>query len=322
MKKGNVMFEKIIELIKKYDKIIIHRHKNPDGDAIGSQVGLKHLILENFPEKAVFCVGDPAGRYAFIKDSAPDVIEDSAYEGALAVILDLSAPELISDDRYKKAESTARIDHHIFIAPIADAEVIDTSYESCCGLITDLAIEAGWSIPDLAAEALYTGMVTDSGRFRYDSTDSDTHRRASRLMMSNIDTGYIYRSLYSDDIKSIKLRASFTLKINALSEHGVAYIYTTLDELKATGESTFTVSRGMVGTMSDLRGIDIWANFTETEDGVLAELRSSKYNINAIAVKYGGGGHLKASGATLKNRDEAMEMLEDLKALTKENNNE
>ena len=75
---------------------------------------------------------------------------------------------------------------------------------------------------------------------------------------------------------------------------------------------TFTISRGMVNTMADIKGVDIWANFTETENGVLCELRSSKYNINPIAVKYGGGGHHKASGATLKDRSEAMAMLQDL----------
>lgn len=123
------MFEKIRARIAQYDKIIIYRHKNPDGDAIGSQVGLKHLILENYPHKTVYCVGDEPRRYAFIKDSAPDVITDKEYEGALAVILDLSAPELITDDRYKLAAEAVRIDHHIFIAPIAEDEVIDTDYE-------------------------------------------------------------------------------------------------------------------------------------------------------------------------------------------------
>ena len=80
----------------------------------------------------------------------------------------------------------------------------------------------------------------------------------------------------------------------------------------------FSISCGMVGTMSDIKGIDIWVNFTETEKGVLCELRSSKYNINPIAVKYGGGGHAKASGATVKNRETAMAMLHDMELLTEE----
>ena len=75
---------------------------------------------------------------------------------------------------------------------------------------------------------------------------------------------------------------------------------------------TFSISRGMVGVMAEIRGVDIWANFTETEDGVLCEIRSSRYNINPVARKYGGGGHEKASGATLKDKDEAMRLLEDL----------
>ena len=96
----------------------------------------------------------------------------------------------------------------------------------------------------------------------------------------------------------------------------MAYIYTTLDEAKSYNTDIFTISRGMVNTMSDIKGIDIWANFTETENGVICELRSSKYNINQIATKYGGGGHAKASGATIADRETAMQMLSDLVALT------
>lgn len=69
-------------------------------------------------------------------------------------------------------------------------------------------------------------------------------------------------------------------------------------------------------TMSDIKGTDIWANFTETEEGVLCELRSAGPNINPIAVKYGGGGHQKASGCTLKDREEAMKLLDDLNSLS------
>ena len=161
-------------------------------------------------------------------------------------------------------------------------------------------------------------MVTDSGRFRYDSTSSKTHRLASYLMSVPFDVSDVYRNLYSDDLKFVKLRAKFVLKIN-LTDAPVAYIYTTRAEAVSYGVDTFTISRGMVNTMSDIKGIDIWVNFTETDDGILAELRSSKYNINKTAVKWGGGGHAKASGATLRCRDDAMNMIKDLIALTKEN---
>ena len=312
------MFTQLLEKIKEFDTIVIHRHSNPDGDALGSQIGLKNIIKENFPEKTVYVVGDMTARFSFMEDSEMDTVEDSVYENALAIVLDTSASHLISDERYKSAKATARMDHHIFCEKICETEVTDTSYESCCGLITEFAIKCGLRLNPLAAKSLYTGMVTDSGRFRYDSTTSQTFRLASRLLEEKFDTGEVYAGLYADDFEHVKLRAQFVLKIN-FTECNVAYIYTTKEELASYGVSTFTISRGMVGTMGDLRGVDIWINFTETDEGVLAELRSSKYNINPVAVKYGGGGHQKASGATLKDRAEAMMMLEDLNEIIRSN---
>ena len=311
------MFQELLNEIKSHQTIIIHRHKNPDGDALGSQIGLKCIIKENFPEKTVYVVGDSAGHYAFMDGSTMDEIADDVYADALAIVLDTSARHLISDERYMAAHRTARMDHHIFVEKICDVEVTDTSYESCCGLVTDFALQCGLRLCPCCAKALYTGMVTDSGRFRYDSTSAQTFRLASALMEQKFDLGDIYRNLYADDFTKIRLKAQFVLKIR-FTDCNVAYIYTTREELSELNVDTFTVSRGMVGTMADIKGVDIWVNFTETEQGVLCELRSSKYNINPIAVKYGGGGHAKASGACVASKEIAMQMLSDLDALTKE----
>jgi len=308
------MFQEILQTIQSFDTIILHRHGRPDGDAIGSQVGMQQILLENFPEKRVYMVGDNPGFYGFIEGSQMDEIPDSTYEGALAIILDCGSKSMVNDDRYQMAAKTIRFDHHIFCEKIADLEVVDTSFESCCGLVTEFAVQCGLKLNHLASRALFTGMITDSGRFRYDSTNSRTFRLASRLMEQNIDTNELYRTLYADDFSSKLLKAKFILKIS-FTQNNVAYIYTTREELEELNADTFTVSRGMVGTMSDTKGVDIWVNFTETEKGVLCELRSSKYNINPIAVKYGGGGHAKASGATVADKATAMAMLADLDAM-------
>ena len=313
------MYTKIAELIKQYDTVIIHRHTSPDGDALGSQIGLKRLIEHNFPKKKVYAVGDDAKRYSFMDGSKMDEITDELYKKALAIVLDCGAASLISDERYKTAKQTVRFDHHIFVEKIADYEVVDTSFESCCGLLADFALSAGFQFSAAAAKALYTGMVTDSGRFRYDSTNSNTFRVASELMKTKFDTADIYSNLYADELDSVQLRAKFILKIQK-TPYNVAYIYTTKEELKTYNADTFTISRGMVNTMADIKGVDIWVNFTETEeDKVLVEIRSSKYTVQPIAVKYGGGGHAKACGATVKNKEEAMSLLEDLIEVSKGN---
>ena len=308
------MFEQLLAAVREYSTIIIHRHTSPDGDAMGSQIGMREIIKDNFPEKAVYAVGDPAKRYAFMDGSTMDEIPDSAYENALAIVLDCGGSGLISDTRYALAAKTARIDHHVYSEKITEIEVVDTSYESCCGLVTEFAIESGLRLSPASAKALYTGMVTDSGRFRFDSTTSNTFRLASELLKQPFSITDIYSQLYVDDFEQIRLRAQFILKIK-FTEKKVAYIYTTKEELATYNASTFTISRGMVSVMSDIRGVNTWVNFTETENGVLVEIRSNKHNINPIAVKYGGGGHAKASGATVQDRETAMRLLDDLSAL-------
>ena len=312
------MFENIITEIKKFDRIIIHRHTKPDGDAMGSQIGLKHLILTNFPGKTVYMVGDEAGYLSFMEDSVMDEIPDEIYNGALALILDCGAAHLVSDDRFCLAAKTARMDHHLYTGCFTDVEVIDSSFESCCGLIAQMAKTAGWKLNRIAAQSLYTGMVTDSGRFRYDSTTARTFQLAAFLMSQSINTEALYKELYADDFENKRRKSEFLLKTR-FTPNRVAYIYTTGSELEALNMSTFAVSRGMVNTMADIRGTDIWVNFTEADGGVLCELRSSGPNINPIAVKYGGGGHAKASGAKVPDRETAMAMLADLDALTGEN---
>lgn len=311
------MISKAFDAIKKYDVIVIHRHQNPDGDAMGSQLGLKRVLQTNFPDKKIYAVGDQAGRFSFMEGSVMDEISDDVYKGALAIVLDTSAKSLISDDRYTLAETTIRIDHHIFVEDIADIDIDDTSFESCCGLVTYLVREWGLTVDSCAAQALYTGIVTDSGRFYYDATSPRTLALASFLLEKGFNPADIYSNLYTDTYENVKKRAQFVLSIQFTSE-GVAYSYSDAQRVRELDMEAQSISRGFVNTMGDLKGVDAWVNFTECEQGVLCEIRSKNLDINQIAVAHGGGGHLKASGATLKDRHEAMQVLEELNALVRE----
>lgn len=309
------MFKKVIEEINKYNRIIIHRHGRPDGDALGSQIGLKEIIKENFPNKKVYVVGDMTERYSFMGEM--DIIPNSFYSDALAFVLDCSEQFLINDERYKEAEKIIKIDHHIFREEFGDIDIVDDTYESCCGLIANLALEENLVINQKAATALYTGMVTDSGRFRYDATTSKTFTIAAKLLDSNVDITEIYNNLYNEELEMVLLRAKFTSKIQ-LTDKNVAYIMTTKEELEELNVDIFSVSRSMVNTMAGIKGIDIWVNFTEDQNSnVIVEIRSSKYNINPVAVKFGGGGHAKASGATIESFEEAYKLLKCLDELVK-----
>ena len=307
------MFKEALKLIKKYDRIIIHRHSYPDGDALGSQKGLAALLKDNFPKKQIYVVGDEAKRLPFMEQKM-DEIPDEYYKGALAIILDCGAAHMICDERYKLAEKTLRFDHHIYCEKVADLDVVDNTYESACGLVTMFAKECKLKLSPTSALALYTGMVTDSGRFMFDSTTARTFELAAFLMSQPIDLNTLYYNLYAEDFDEIIEKADNMHKIK-FTENNVAYIYTAREDLPANSDAAPIVSTGLVSLMHDIKGVFIWVNFTESDDGVHCELRSNRYNINPIAVKYGGGGHKKASGCTVPDKETAMKLLEDLNAL-------
>ena len=304
------MFEKALSLISRYDRIIIHRHNNPDGDAIGSQVGLKHLILENFKGKEVYTVGDAAGRYAFMADSTADIIPDEYYRGALAIILDTSAKSLISDERYTLAETTLRIDHHIFCEKIADTEITDTSFESCCGMIAEFARECSLHLTPTAAKSIYTGMVTDSGRFRFSSVTGDTLRCAAALLDIGIDTDTLFSHLYTEEIGELKFRAHITSCVK-LTENGVAYL-TVTRAMQEKYAISFETASNCVSYISTIKNSIIWLAFIEEDSGEFrVRLRSRFAEISGLAEKYGGGGHACAAGASVKNAREKRALLAD-----------
>lgn len=310
------MYNKLIKLINDYDTIVIYRHSRPDGDALGSQFGLREVLRDNFPKKKIYAVGDMTSRYSFMGEVDEGFTLGFNY---LGIVLDCSETSLISDDSYQKARKLVKIDHHIYREKFGDLEFVDESYESCAGYLAHLITKMHLKINEKAAKSLFTGIVTDSGRFRYDSTTVNTFEIAAMLLSKGFDMQDIYNNLYVEELDNVLLRAKFTLKMQ-FTEHHVAYIYTTKEECASEKADIFTISRSIVNTMSGIKGIDVWANFTEdiNSDNVFCEIRSNKYNINPIATKFGGGGHAKASGVTLANKEEAMQLLKELDALIEE----
>ena len=301
----------LIKAIKKYDTIIIHRHSRPDGDALGSQLGLKYTILNTFPNKKVYAVGDSNPRLDFLGQM--DEIEDSIYANALVIIVDVAVDYMLSDERYKKAQEIYIIDHHTNKSNIVDDShfIVDSTRAAAAELIAEILIKNKFKLSKESAKLLYTGIVTDSGRFQYNETSSRTLRIAADLLDYSFDPQEIYNKLYVETLEKKKLTAEFTNRFK-VTEHNVAYMFNTLEDLKNLNISFNDCSRGMVNTMAGIEGINIWANFTEDENHkVVCEFRSRGFSIVDIAKKYGGGGHDQACGATIDSFKVAQNVLKD-----------
>ncbi|MDE7372859.1 MAG: hypothetical protein K2N18_02235, partial [Clostridia bacterium] len=228
-------------------------------------------------------------------------------------ILDCGAAHMVCDKRYKTAAETLRIDHHLFCEKVADVDISDSSFESACGMVAMLAKECNLKLSLTSATLLYMGMVTDSGRFAFDSVSARTFELAAFLMSQPIDLNTLHYNLYAEDFSGIIKNADNMHRIK-FTKNNVAYIYTAREELPADGDAPI-VSTGLVSLMRDIKGVFAWVNFTESFDGVHVEIRSARPNINPIAVKYGGGGHKKASGCTVPDKETAMKLLADLDEL-------
>lgn len=305
------METKIIDKIKSYDRIIIHRHSRPDLDAYGSQMGLREILKHNFKEKEIFVVGDKSP-YPF--NTQMDDINDEIYEGALAFVLDTSVDYMISDDRYKLAKEVIVIDHHLNESNInPNIFYRDSSVISCAELITRLAVNNNLEINKEAANHLISGIIGDSGRFMYIKPENGAHAflMASKIMLAEPDINKLYDFLYLEDLSRRKVKTMF--QTFELTENLVAYRINSKQLVKESGLDFQSVSRGMVNQMSGIKEVFVWASFTQDEDNkYIAELRSRGISIVDIAKKYGGGGHANACGATLNDIETVNQMLNDL----------
>lgn len=303
------MLNKIMSLINKYDKIIIHRHYNPDGDAYGSQMGLKRMLELTYPEKEIYAVGD-VNVFSYLGEV--DDIDDEVFQGALSIIVDVSIARLVSDKRYELADHVLVVDHHLNPSDIADTFISDTDSIACAQTIAELGFENNFVIDEIAATRLLTGIVTDSGRFVYPKTSAQTFYIAAKLIDKGVNLDKIYERLYTETLQFKKLKGYFINNFK-LTKNNVAYMKNNTDVKDMFGVTTFTVSRAMVNQMSGIKGVEIWANFTMTEENdILCELRSKRRSIVHIARKYGGGGHALACGCTLNTFEEVDLLLNDL----------
>ncbi len=306
------MYQILLDKIASYDTIIIHRHKEPDMDALGSQFGLKGIILNNYHSKHVYVVGDTNDNTLL---GEMDIIKDDIYHNALAIIVDVAGKTRVSDSRFILAKERIVIDHHQNMTDVDAIFVHDPTQIATCQMLVEMVIDHQLNIDSQTATALLSGLITDSGRFFYPGTSAFTFKAAALLMEKGADLQGIYESLYQENMQTKKLKAYATMAME-VTEKGVAYLKNDKSLKHQYGVSSFTISRGLVGQMGGIEGIPLWANFTEYDDGsIVCELRSKEIPVVDVAKAFGGGGHQLACGCTVSDWEATDKVLSALDAL-------
>ena len=307
----------ITEKIEQFDTIIIHGHVRPDGDCIGSQYGLMNLIKANYPNKNVYVTGTVSDYVSFV--GMPSLVDESLFEGALSICVDCATSDRLSDLRYTKSAYSIKIDHHIPVDDYGDYQYVDTTSPACAQIITELYLynKDKWILPKEAAYALYVGVLTDTGRFKFDSVNSRTFNAAGILVDNGADLGDIDNHLSVETLQTLKLKGHVLSKFK-ISENGFAYVTLTREEIESFGVSDEDAA-AQVSTISTIEGCPVWAIMLEYPGNEIRIRLSSRVPvINTLAEEYQGGGHAKASGAKLNNWDELEEFVKKADLIVKE----
>jgi len=308
----------IIDTIEQYDTIIIHRHIRPDPDAYGSQMGLKALIQDNYPNKKVFAAGNHDETLSYL--GRPDIIADEVYHGALVIVTDTANTGRIDDERYSKGDFLIKIDHHPNDDAYGDLLWVNTESSSCSEMIYELYEEGrqykNWQMTENSARFLFAGIVGDTGRFLFPSTTKRTFEIAGELIQYPFNRNEIFNGMYEMEENLLKLQG-YVYQNFSMDENGAAYIKMPKELLK---EYNVTVSEtsSLVGSLSNIKGVRAWALFVEEDNEIRVRLRSKGPVVNELAKKYHGGGHPLASGATAYSWEEVDQVIADLKQLCKE----
>ncbi len=311
----------ILGKIRAYDRIILFRHVRPDGDCVGATKGLQRILQLSYPEKEIILTHEDHSAYLEFLGPEDPAIPDEMYTDALGIVIDTGNMERISNQKFRLCKELIKIDHHIETTPYGDISWVEEERSSACEMIVVFyeTFRDELKMDSQAATYLYTGMVTDSGRFRYSSVSGDTMRCAGTLLDVGIDTERLYSRLYLEAYEYLKFKA-YIYEHMQITENGVAYLYVDRQMQQQFGLTQESAS-ATIGCLDSIRGCICWLAFIDSADdqgSIRVRLRSRFVTINALAEKYHGGGHACASGATVHSQEEMAALLADADALVKE----
>jgi phosphoesterase RecJ-like protein len=298
--------EQVAAELRSRERFILTAHEGPDGDALGSLLGMHHLLTQLGKDSVMFMAAKEFPlpiEYRFLP--LEEVFHEAPADMAdrTVIFLDCGNIDRMPVDFLTAGDNfTINVDHHHDNTLFGDVNLVDTGASSTAEIVYKLAVLLGVEITPEIASALYVGLVTDTGKFMYENTDAETHRITAELIDAGVEVDETYRRLY-EHVPIEKLRL-LSRALDGIQRHCgerlvVAYISAADYEASGAGEE---MTEGIIDHLRSVEGSKVAALIRDQGDRGRAarkvSLRSSggDLDVSAIARKHGGGGHKRAAG--------------------------
>lgn len=305
--------DSIVSEIKKAKNIVILTHENPDGDAIGSSLGM-YLALKQLETKNIDVV---IPVYPNVYNYLPG-IKDVKKEGKneaydLAIALDCGDIKRLNgfSKYFEDAKVKIVIDHHAVNTMFGDYNFVNPIASATTEILIHLFEYLGIEITKEIGICLCTGIITDTGGLRFSNVTAETFEFMARFVSEGVNVSWIFRkALDLVTVERFNLTKIGINRLELLENNKIALTYVTLEEQKITNAKEGD-HEGIVYFGRDIEGVEVSAFLRETENGIKISLRSNEYvNVSDIALLFGGGGHIRAAGCTMGGTiDQAKEKL-------------
>ncbi len=298
------------EVLRPGQRVCLTTHVNPDGDGLGSEAGLAHLLRARGVDAIITNPTPTPPRFTFLFDDLTGVdrtaeaVKELRRADLIAVldISDLGRLGMLSETVRDRGVPVACVDHHVSTGVLPPGpRYLDPTAAATGELIFELAVANGWQVPEAAARGLYVALVTDTGGFRFSNTRPRTLRIAAELLEAGIDPEEIYLEVYArapEGRPRLFAEALQTLVVEP--QHGLAWVTVPPGAIERLGVSSDDLE-GVVEFPRSIEGIRMALLFREVSAGrVKVSLRSvGNVDVAAFAKRFGGGGHTKAAGLAL-----------------------
>jgi phosphoesterase RecJ-like protein len=299
-------FEAVVEELRRGERFLLTTHENPDGDALGSLLGLHEILGQLGKDSVMYLAAKEFPlpvEYRFLP--LAEVFHEPPADLAdrTLVFLDCGNIDRTPEGFLRDGSAhVVNIDHHHDNTRFGKVNLVDVAASSTAEIVYGLAVSLGARITPEIASALYVGLVTDTGRFSYENTGAETHRLAAALIEAGVDVSDTYRRLYERmPIEKARLVARALEKIERREDCGLALTYISAADYAETGGSEL-LTEGIIDHVRALEGTKVAAVVRDLGEAAGAarkvSLRSSEggTDVSAIARRHGGGGHVRAAG--------------------------